>query len=315
MNRILVTPRSVTRNGHPSLQKLKDKGYEVIMSTPGSMPDENELIALLADCVGYMAGVEPVSARVIESAKELRVISRNGTGIDSIDIIAAERRGIRVLRTPDAPARSVAELTMALMFALTRSIPASDHCLKWGNWERFPGIELNGKILGIIGCGKIGKLVAGFASAIGMKVIAFDCNPIWKDAPSGFRFTSLAGVLGESDVLSLHCPSQADGNPLIDASTIKELKNGVRIINTARASLIDRDALLDGLNSGHISGAGLDVFEEEPPVDRRLLQHPRVIATPHIGSFTRECTDRMMNDAVENLIAALEEIGSMNAVI
>ena len=305
MKRILVTPRSVTRNGHSSLQKLRDAGYEVILSKPGLMPGENDLVELLQGCVGYIAGVEPVSAMVLERAKDLRAISRNGTGADAIDLAAAEQLGIHVLRAHGTNARGVAELTMALVLALARSITATDRSLKSGKWERHPGIELDGKTLGLVGCGQIGRLVTGFATAFGMRVLAYDPVPGWDGAPKGFSYSDLAGVYRSADVLSLHCPLPPGGKALLDAEKLGALKKGVHIINTARAGLLDADALLDALASGHVAGVGLDVFVEEPPADRRLLEHPLVIASPHIGGFTPESIDRAMNQAVDNLLDAL----------
>ena len=305
MNRILVTPRSVTRNGHPSLQRLRDASYEVVLSKPGETPSESELIELLQGCVGYLAGVEPVSARVLEPAKDLRAISRNGTGADSIDLAAAKRLGIPVLRAQGANARGVAELTMTLILALARSITMTDRSLKSGKWERYPAIELEGKTLGLIGCGKIGRLVTGFATAFGMRVLAFDPVPNWEDAPANFQYAPFCDVYHESDLLSLHCPPPVGRKALLDADSLATLKNGARIINTARAGLIDTDAMLASLASGHVAGVGLDVFEEEPPADRRLLEHPQVIATPHIGGFTPESINRAMNQAVDNLLKEL----------
>ena len=305
MKRILVTPRSATRNGHPSLQRLKEAGYEVVLSKAGSLPAESELIELVQGCVGYVAGVEPVPSSVLKQAKVLRVISRNGTGADAIDVAAAERLGIRVLRAQGANARGVAELTLAFILALARSIPATDRALKSGRWERHPAIELEGKTLGLVGCGKIGRLVTGFATAFGMRLLAYDPQPNWEEAPPNFRYATLPEVYGESDFLSLHCPPPPGRKALLDADGLSSLKKGVRLINTARAGLIDAEALLLALASGHVSGVGLDVFEEEPPTDRRLLDHPLVIATPHIGAFTPESVDRAMHQAVDNLLEAL----------
>jgi phosphoglycerate dehydrogenase-like enzyme len=303
--KILLTPRSVTRQGHPSLARLQEAGFELVFSQPGSLPKEDELISLLPGCAGWIAGVEPVSARVLESAPDLRVISRNGTGADSIDLAAAQRLGIKVLRARGANARGVAELTTALMLALARSIPATDRSLKAGRWERQHGFELEGKTLGLIGCGTIGRLVTGFALALGMRVLAYDPSPDWSDAPAGFGYADRADVFHESDILSLHCPPPPDG-PLLDAVTLASLKQGVCIINTARAGLLDTEATLAALASGRVAGVALDVFEPEPPGDRRLLEHPRVIATPHIGGFTPQSIDRAMTQAVDNLLEALE---------
>ena len=304
--KILVTPRSLTRGGHPALARLDEAGYEVVFCTPGVQPDEEELLRLLPDCVGYLAGVETISARVLAAAKQLKVIGRNGTGIDKIDLAAAEEHRITICRAVGANARGVAELALAAMLAVTRAIPFSDAALKAGAWERRKGIELEGRTLGLVGCGKIGKLVAGFALALGMDVLA--CDPFADDsfAPSDkFAYVEPARVLAYADVLSLHCPPPADGTALIDAEAIASMKQGVYIVNTARAELIDDTAVLDAIDAGHVAGLATDVYREEPPADRRLVESDRVIATPHVGGFTEESVTRAVEVAVDNMLAVL----------
>jgi phosphoglycerate dehydrogenase-like enzyme len=277
------------------------------LCAPGKQPGESELLALLPGCIGYLAGIEPITARVLDGAGNLRVISRNGTGVDNIDLAAAETRGIAVLRAEGANARGVAELAIGQMFALARSTGASDSSLKRGAWERQgQGIELEGKTLGLVGCGRVGRHVARMALGIGMTVLAFDPFPDGGFTPGqGFRFASIDEVLSEADFLSLHCPPANDGKPFLDGFAISRLKCGVFIINTARYDVFDAGAILAGLDSRQIAGIALDAFDTEPPTDRRLAEHPRVLATPHIGGFTRESIDRAMTMAVENLIAAL----------
>ena len=324
--KVLVTPRSVTRGevgpatlspprgGHPALQKLRDAGYEVVFCTPGAQPDEDELMSLLPGCVGYLAGVESVSARALESATDLRAISRNGTGTDSIDLDAAARLGIAVLRAEGANARGVAELTIGLMLGLVRSIPFSDANLKRGCWERRKGIEVQGKTLGLIGSGRIGRLVAEMALAIGMKVIAFDpCADDSFRPGDRFRYGDPAAVLSESDVISLHCPAGPDGRPLIDAGAIQKMKEGVYLVNTARGELLDVAAVLDALNEGRIAGVAVDAYVTEPPGDDPLVRHSRVIATPHVGAYTDESVDRAVEQAVENLLASLRPSAASSA--
>lgn len=303
--RILVTPRSATRDGHPALGKLADAGYESVFCRPGVLPDEAELLTLLPGCVGYLAGVENVSGRVLEVSKDLRAISRNGTGADAIDMATAERLGIRVLRAEGANARGVAELALALILCLARSLTASDRALKAHRWERHAGFELEGRTLGLVGCGRIGRLVTGFAHAFGMNVVAYDPFPNWDDAPEAFRYASLEETLAAGDVVSLHCPPRAGGRPVLDSAAIDTLKRGCLVVNTARGGLIDSEAMLRALEDGWVAGVGLDVFDGEPPTDWRLAEHPRVVSTAHIGGFTPESIDRALTTAVDNLLSFL----------
>lgn len=308
MQKILITPRSLTRDGHPVLELLRKSGYELVFSSPGKQPDEEELIRLLRGCEGYLAGVEKISARVLESAKNLRVISRNGTGIDNIDIDAAERLNIRICRAEGANAKGVADLTIGLIFALVRSIPSSDAKMKRKTWEREKGIELENRVLGIIGCGKIGKHVAVSATALGMKVVAFDVLQDPSFSPSSkFNYTALDNLWRQSDIISLHCPPLEKGKPLIDNESIRKMKRGVYLVNTARASLIDEDAVLEGLATGYIAGLAIDVYANEPPSRYELVKHERVIATPHIGGYTSESVSRAVQAAVDNLLCYLGE--------
>ena len=308
-HRILVTPRSVTRHGHPALDTLRAVGWEVVFCRPGEQPDEDELCALLPGCTGYLAGVEPVSARVLEAARDLRVISRNGTGVDSIDLAAASRLGIAVLRAEGANARGVAELAIGQLLALARNLPACDATLKAGGWLRpAAGTEVEGKSLGLLGCGRVGQLVARLGLGLGMEVVASDPFPPGDFMPgSGFRFASLDEVLATADFLSLHCPPTANGRPIIDAAAIDRMKPGAFLLNTARHDLVDPEAVLSALESSRLAGVAIDVFDEEPPVDRRLASHPRVLATPHIGGYTRQSIDRAMTAAVDNLWSALSD--------
>ena len=303
MKKILVTPRSLTKAGHPALDRLRQAGYEVIFSTPGKQPDEEELLRLLPDCVGYLAGVEKVSAKVLESAKELKVISRNGSGVDNIDLATAEKLGISICKTEGANAKGVAELTVGLMFSLVRWVPFHDARMKAETWERRKGIELDSRTLGLIGCGQIGKEVAIRALGLGMKVIAYRRHPDRTFTPSDkFSWVSFEEVLKESDIISLHRPASPTGEPVIDRGAISKMKKGVYIINTARASLIDEISALKALENGQISGIATDVYAKEPPENYSLVKHERAIATPHLGGYTAESVDRATIDAVENLI-------------
>jgi len=306
MNKVLITPRSLTRGGHPSLDLLGEAGYEIVYATPGKQPSEDELIQKLPGCIGYLAGVEKISERALEAAKGLKVISRNGSGIDNIDLDAAKRLGITICRTEGANARGVAELAIGLMFALVRFIPFHDGRMKSETWERRKGIELEGRTLGLVGCGQIGKETALRALGLGMNVIAYRRHPDHSFAPSDrFKWVSFDELIQNSDIISLHRPANPSGEPVIDQAVIGKMNKGVFILNTARASLVDEKAILEGLDSGQIAGFATDVYETEPPDDFSLVKHDRVIATPHLGGFTEESVDRATKEAVENIITTL----------
>ena len=263
---------------------------------------------LLPGCVGYLAGVEPICARVLDTARQLRVIGRNGTGVDNIDMDAARRNGLVVCRAEGANARGVAELAFGHILASVRAIPLSDHNLKQAKWERSKGFELEGRTLGLIGCGKIGRIVAGFALAFDMEVIAHDLCPENAFSSAHFSYGTFDEVMARADIISLHCPAMEDGSALVNRRTIALMKRGVYLVNTARAGLMDDDAVLEALDSGQIAGVAIDVFRMEPPEDLRLARHPRVIATPHIGGFTDEGVDRAVTVAVRNMLDALAKI-------
>ena len=306
---ILVSPRSLTAAGHPALARLQDGGYELIFTNPGQQPTAAELLQMLPGCVGYLAGVEDVGVQVLEAARGLRVISRYGVGTNNIDLAAAQRLGITVCTTPGANARGVAELAMAHLLALARWVPFSDHALKADSWQRRKGMEVLGKTLGLVGCGNVGRLVARFALGMDMKVLAYDVVPDTTFTPSpDFHYVPLADVLCQSDVISLHCPALGDGRALIDAAALAVMKQGVFLINTARADLVDAVALAAALQSGQVAGAAIDVFRSEPPTGDPLVASDRVVATPHIGGFTGESVDRMVEMAVDNLLQVLNKL-------
>jgi D-3-phosphoglycerate dehydrogenase len=300
--KILVTPRSLTTGGHPALGRLSGAGYEVVLGPAGAMPTAADLMRLLPGCVGWLAGVEKISDDVLAAAPDLRVIARNGTGVDAIDLDAARRRGIEVRRAEGANARGVAELTLGLILALARSIPLADAAIKAGGWERRKGIELEGRTLGIVGCGRIGRIVAGLATGLGMRIVGHD--PFATDS-GDLPLVPLDDLVAASDVITLHCPPPAADSPLFDMRRLGLTREGVLIVNTARHELIDIPALVAAIDRGHVAGAALDVFDAEPPLDRAHLASDRIIATPHIGGFTAESVDRAVDMAVDNLLEAL----------
>ena len=198
-------------------------------------------------------------------------------------------------------------MTFGHILSGIRSIPFCDRAIKQQDWQRRKGVELETKILGLVGCGNIGKYVAQFALGLDMKVLAYDPFKDESFKPSEhFTYSSFEQLIETSDVISLHCPPNEDGSAFIDKATIAKMKEGVYLVNTARAELIDDDALLEALECGKVAGVGLDVFSPEPPDNWRLAQHPNVVATTHIGGFTKESIDRSVSMAVDNLIKELQ---------
>lgn len=301
--KIAITPRSLSAAGHPALSMLTDRGYEIVYPAPGKTPSEDELLRAVPGCVGWLAGVEPISPRVLSAAKGLRVISRNGTGVDNIDLGVAKAQGIAVERAVAANARGVAELAITLMLSAFRSVPWSAGKLRQGDWQRRIGIEAQGRTLAVIGCGAIGREVADLALGFGMWVVGYDPFPSNSFARPGFRFATLDDALTSADAISFHCPPGQ--RPILDADMLARMKPGVVVVNTARAELIDDEAMLAALDSGQVGGLATDVYRKEPPELSPLLMHDRVILTPHTGGFTQESVERATRVAVENLLKVL----------
>ncbi|WP_136443743.1 phosphoglycerate dehydrogenase [Pacificoceanicola onchidii] len=303
--KIAITPRSLSQAGHPALSNLTDAGFELVYPNPGKTPSETDLLDVIPDCVGWLAGVEPISRKVLDAAGGLRVISRNGSGVDNINLADAEARGIKVERIIGANARSVAELAVALLMAATRHIPWSDAHLRSGDWQRRVGFELKGRTLGVVGCGAIGRQVSEMALGLGMNVIGYDPFPNNDFAPAGFRFGALDDIWRSADAVTFHCPPS--DTPILDSGVIEALQPGTIIVNTARAGLIDDIAMLDGLKSGQVGCLATDVFHSEPPEMTPLLAHDRVILMPHAGGLTAESVERATRGAVDNILKVLEQ--------
>jgi len=238
---------------------------------------------------------------LIDACPNLKVIVRGGVGLDTIDADYARSKGITVMNTPLASSASVAELAVAYMFALARSIYQASASMKSEKWEKklFEGDELGGKMLGLIGIGNIGREVARRANALGMTVMAYD--PYVKSA-EGVKMASLDDVLEQSDYISLHLPKTKESAGMLGADAFGKMKTGVRIINCARGGIVDEQALYVALTAGKIAGAALDVFAEEPPIDWNLMKLPNVIASPHIGAATKEAQGRVGAEVSQKLI-------------
>lgn len=306
MDRVLITPRSLTSTPPPALEPLRRAGFELIFSTPGHMPGEDELMRLVPGCVGWLAGIEPVSEAVIAAAGRLRVISRNGSGIDNLPMAACARRGIAVERAMGANATGVAELTLALMLAACRDICETSEGVRAGRWPRIKGREIAGSTVGIVGMGAIGRRVCAAVTAMGARVLAYDpLEPALGPGDGQPEFVTLPELIANAQILTFHCPMTEDGAPLLDADTIASMPRGAIIVNTARAGLVDDAALLDAIEDGQVRTYATDVFDEEPPRESRLAAHRRVIATSHIGGLTESSVTRATESAVANLLNVL----------
>lgn len=271
----------------------------------------DELTTILADYDAVIVRSRTkLTPQVIQVGKQLKVIGRAGVGVDNINLDAAKHQGIIVVNAPTAATVAVAELTMALMLALARDITYANETIKAGEWvkKQLMGNELFGKTLGIIGLGRIGKVVCERAKAFGMKIIVgYDDSSSKKKnlQESGFNCVTLNELYTLSDYISIHVPLTPKTRNIIDVAAIEKMKTGARIICTARGGIIDENALLEGIKSGQIAGAGLDVFENEPPGLSELISHPRVIATPHVGAQTKEAQSRAAVDIAHEVLAAL----------
>ncbi len=287
------------------MKRLQDKGFEVVYTTAGATPGESELIDRVKGCVGWLAGVEKVTPAVIDAADALKVISRNGVGVDNLPLERVKERGIKVVVAEGANSAGVAELTIGLMFASLRHIPAADAGIKAGQWPRKQGIEIRNRAVGVVGAGAIGREVCRLVVALGASVLAFDPMKPQGLPAERFRWAEIDEVIGQADVVTLHCPAPRDGSHLVDAAFLGKMRKGAFLINTARAALIDEAAVLAALEDGRLAGYATDVFPEEPPKSLALAQHPNTIATSHIGGFTQESVTRAVEVAVENLLVAL----------
>ncbi len=292
-----------------AIEVLEKAGFEVVYE---EYPSEERLIELAKDVEAIIVRSKPkVTRRVIEAAPKLRVIGRAGVGLDNIDLDAAKERGIKVVNSPAASSRSVAELVFGLLFAVARKIAFADRKMREGVWakKQCMGIELEGKTMGVIGFGRIGYNVAKIANAFGMRVLLYDPYPNEERAREvGGTFASLEDLLKESDVVTLHVPLVDATYHLINEERLKLMKPTAILINAARGAVVDNNALVKALQEGWIAGAGLDVYEEEPlPKDHPLTRLDNVVLTPHIGASTEEAQMRAGVQVAEQIVEILKE--------
>ena len=306
MSKVLITTSSFSLGNFAQAKSLHDAGISLEMNPHGRRLSEDEVAELVAtDVIAILAGLEPLTDRVLSNAKSLRVIARCGTGLDSVDLQAASRLGIDVFNTPDAPTQAVAELTIAHMLNSLRHISTTDSNMRSGKWTPTMGSLLATKTVGLIGVGRIGSAVAKLAQAFGTRVIGFD--PV-VSSHNSVELLSLDEVLNQADIVSLHVPINDQTHHIVNASAISRMKPGSIVVNVSRGGLIDESALHDALKSQHLSGAALDCFEDEP-YSGPLLQIPGVHVTAHMGSYARETRDLMEVEASTNLVNGLRKRG------
>lgn len=313
---ILITTPSFGQQSREPWQALESQGFTVrrpVRAHPLSAADLAEEIGG-ADAV--IVGLDAVEASVFAAAPNLKVVAKHGVGVDNVDCAAATAAGVRVVNAPGSNSGAVADLTLGLMLALARQFIPAHLSTQAGGWDRFTGVELTGRTLGLVGFGRIGQAVARRARAFDMKVVAYDPYlPAKVFSQLDTVQTSLEECIASADFLSLHMPGTPGGAPLLDSAALSTMKQGAFLINAARGGLVDEDALAARLHAGDLGGAALDAFSVEP-----LQQHsavrtaPNVILTPHIGAFTDQANATMGVMVVEDVARVLRNEEPINSV-
>ncbi|MFZ1680018.1 MAG: phosphoglycerate dehydrogenase [Rhizobiaceae bacterium] len=300
-----------------AVQIFRDRGVEVDY-LPDLGKDKDRLLEIIDQYDGLaIRSATKVTEKLIARASRLKVIGRAGIGVDNVDIPAASRRGIIVMNTPFGNSITTAEHAIAMMFAVARDMPEADRSTKAGKWEknRFMGVEITGKTLGLIGCGNIGSIVAARAIGLKMHVVAFD--PFLSEERAeelGVVKVDLDTLFQRADFITLHTPLTDKTRGIIDKAAIAKMKKGVRIINCARGGLVVEADLIEGLESGKVGGAGIDVFEVEPATDNALFSFPNVVCTPHLGASTTEAQENVALQIAEQMADYLVRGAVSNAI-
>jgi phosphoglycerate dehydrogenase-like enzyme len=304
VSRIVVAARSFAKNA--TLRKeLLDRYGAATFNESGRVLSGEPLIALLRGHERAIVGLEPIDERVLNAVPELRVISKYGVGLDGVDLEAVARHRVKLAWTGGLNRRSVAELTLMFAIALLHRVPQCAHELRGGHWSPLVGRQLSGRTVGIVGCGQVGKDLVGLLEPFGCRLLAHDIRDYAEFyEANGVEPVSLLELLRESEVVTLHVPLDATTRGMIGAREIAQMRPGAVLINAARGGIVDETALREALVSGHLSGAGFDVFGEEPPSDRSLLELPVFFGTPHIGGSTEEAQLAMGRAAIEGLETA-----------
>jgi len=306
--RVLVTPTSYASQDESLKTILEEQVKEVIYNTTGKPLSSTQLQSLLPGIDGMIAGLDEIDAAAMAAAPDLIVISRYGVGYNNVDLKAAKLNNITVTNTPGANAKSVAELTIALILNLLRPVLPAAKGVQDGEWPRLKGTCLEGKIVGLIGLGAIGKETARRLSGFDCQILAYDIIKNQEFAEqNNVVYMPLDQLLNQADIVSLHLPGTPDTAGTVDGEFFGKMKTGSWIVNTARGELIDEAALIRALNSGKLRGAAVDVYQQEPPDKKNpLLKMENVIATPHMGAHSDSATNAMGRIALEECILVLQ---------
>jgi len=298
-HKIAITTTTFGQYDKEPLQLLGQHGHEVAMNPYGRKMNCEEIVAMCKDADGMIAGTEILDEDVLDNLPKLKVISRCGTGMDNVNIDAASRRGVKVYNTPNAPTEAVAELAIGLILNLLRRVTIMDKGIRNGKWNKRMGNLLSEMNVGIIGCGRIGSRVMEMLVPFGCNVAYSDVCQINNDGR--YECMSFSDILRWADIITLHASGK---NMLVGKDEMARMKQGSWLVNVSRGELVDEDALFDALGSGHLAGAAIDVFRNEP-YDGKLKSLDNVILTPHIGSYAFESRIRMEIESVNNLISGL----------
>lgn len=301
MSRALISLSSFGAFSRRPLEILEEAGVECVFRPRGRRPSEGEMRGLVGEARYIIAGVEPITAKVMERAPNLRLISRVGVGLDSVDLPAARERGIQVAYTPEAPSAAVADLTIGVIASMLRGIRKADAALRAGRWERDIGRGIGDVTVGIVGVNRIGKRVARLLGAFGANLLGRDVRPDPEfGAELGIAWVEKEEIFRRADVITLHLPRTPGTANYVGEAELSLMKPDAVLVNTARGGLVDEKALAEALEGGRIGGAALDVFEEEPYAGP-LASLDNVLLTSHIGSYTKESRVRMESEAAESV--------------
>jgi D-3-phosphoglycerate dehydrogenase / 2-oxoglutarate reductase len=317
MPNVLIMPSALFGVTGPHVEILHKAGFEVHYPDRGDLTGETETILALRGVAATIAAGEPYTERVVSNLPDLRVISRWGVGVDRIDLDAVTRRGVAVTITPASNHEAVAEHTLALLLALSRSIVRQNREVRQGSWNKTPLLPLRGRALGLIGLGRIGRSVALRAAQFQMRLLAFDSAPDPEFArTSTIELVDLDTLLAQADYVSLHLPLTPSSIGLINRETLSRMKPGSFLLNTSRGGLVVEEDLVSALQSGHLAGAGLDVFRQEPPsIENPLLQLENVVVTAHMAGVDIQSSIDMAVKAAQNIIDLYQGLWPQDSIV